>query len=59
MTRKTDETDGFSGPVFRRRLGYYMVGLAIGLIMLGLLYKAKSDAARKSAASTQSEVNRE
>jgi len=57
MTKKPDNADGFSGPVFRRRLAYYLVGLAIGLFMLGLLHKAKSNAANQSAESTQSEVN--
>ncbi|MBL9002057.1 MAG: hypothetical protein JNK25_13070 [Phycisphaerae bacterium] len=30
-----------TNPDFRRRLGYYFTGLAIGLVLLGLLYAAR------------------
>lgn len=58
MTTKPDN-DGFSGPVFRRRLAYYLVGLAIGLFMLGLLQKAKSNAAKQAAEASKAAVQNE
>ena len=46
MSKPLPDQEGFSAPTFKRRLGYYLVGLAIGLVMLGLLQKMKSDAAK-------------
>lgn len=46
MSKTLPDQEGFSAPTFKRRLGYYLVGLAIGLVMLGLLQKMKSDAAK-------------
>lgn len=46
MAKPLPDQEGFSAPVFRRRLGYYLVGLAIGLVMLGLLQQMKSNAAK-------------
>ena len=46
MAKPLPDQEGFSAPVFKRRLGYYLVGLAIGFVMLGLLQKMKSDAAK-------------
>lgn len=46
MSKTLPDQEGLSAPTFKRRLGYYLVGLAIGLVMLGLLQKMKSDAAR-------------
>ncbi|MFZ4575718.1 MAG: hypothetical protein ACOYN0_15085 [Phycisphaerales bacterium] len=46
MAKPLPDQEGFSAPVFKRRLMYYLVGLAIGFVMLGLLQKMKSDAAK-------------
>lgn len=41
---------------FRRRLGYYMVGLAIGSVMAGMIYRArKAEVEREKAAAAQAE----
>lgn len=37
-------------PGFRKRLGYYMIGLAIGFGMLGVLWWGKANVARSGPA---------
>jgi hypothetical protein len=57
MSKTLPDQEGFSAPTFKRRLGYYLVGLAIGLVMLGLLQKMKSDAAKARLQKQQQEAN--
>ncbi|MBL9030900.1 MAG: hypothetical protein JNM80_04235 [Phycisphaerae bacterium] len=44
--------DARSAAAMRERLGYYAMGVAIGLVLLGLLMSARSMSARRQAAPT-------
>lgn len=33
-----------TGSTFRERLGYYAIGVAIGLVLVGMLWQARSNA---------------
>lgn len=45
--QRTDAQKALDRAQFRRRLGLYLLGVAIGLLMLGLMHQARSRAARK------------
>ncbi|MFI4898458.1 MAG: hypothetical protein ACIARR_11605 [Phycisphaerales bacterium JB059] len=44
MADEVNRTDTRIAPGFRRRLSYYLFGIAIGLLMLGLINQARQRA---------------
>jgi hypothetical protein len=52
MGDEENRTDTRIAPGFRRRLSYYVFGIAIGLLMLGLINQARQRAVASRGAGT-------